>query len=397
MKIHDIKNQVQAEIDRRSSELREIAIDIHDNPELGWEEVRTSSTLASYLENNGFKVERGVADIKTAFKATYGNGKPIVCFQAELDALPGIGHACGHNLISVASVGAGIGVKAAVDKLGGQIWVMGTPAEELLGGKVIMVEKGLYNDVDTAMMIHPTTVHNWAGLKSLAAIELDIRFTGTSSHAAARPWEGVSALEALILGFSAVNSLRLHIKDRARIHGIILEGGTAANIIVEQASAKFSVRADDDQYLDELKAKVIKCFEGAALATGAKLDYKWGMQCSVLNTNMALLELWTDNMSSLGRVVEPIADLSGSVDMGNVSSVAPSIHPYVAMCADKAGSFKPPPAHSQGFAVITRSDEGLDAMIDGAKALAMTAVDVLGRPEAVKEIWAEFTKSVHPK
>ncbi|GAH88159.1 unnamed protein product, partial [marine sediment metagenome] len=235
------------------------------HPELGFQESRASAWLTQYLEENGFSVERGICELPTAFRASYGEGKPAIAILAEYDALPKMGHACGHNIIAASAVGAGIASKKAIDKFGGNILVIGTPAEELYGGKAIMAERGAFDHVDIAMIVHPGA-HDAAAIQSLACQSVEVEFFGKAVHAASRPEKGINALEAMLQSFSAINSLRQHIKDKARIHGIITDGGEAANIVPAHSAGLFIVRAEDDSYLDELKQRVINCFAGAAAA-----------------------------------------------------------------------------------------------------------------------------------
>ena len=379
-----IKQEIQEEVERHREELIELSLKIHANPELGWHEEKASGWLTDYLEENGFNVERGICDLPTAFRASYGQGKPTVAFLAEYDALPDVGHGCGHNIIGVAAVGAGIAAKNAADQLGGTILVIGTPAEELLGGKVVMVAKGAFNDVDAAMIIHPRGKSSPAGIRMSATISLDVEFWGKAAHAAAMPWDGISALEALILAINNINGWRLHIKDGSRVHGVITDGGKAANVVPEHAAGSFMVRSPNDAALDELSERVLNCFKAAELATGARLEYRWGMRCDAPRHNPALIQLWTENMKALGREVKGIIDGGGSTDMGNVSVVVPSLLPFIAI------SPEPLPAHSREWAAAAASETGMLTMLDSARGLAMTAADVISQPDTLARIKEEF-------
>jgi len=272
--IEGLKASVTGEIDARRHQLSELSLKIHSNPELGFQEVKAADWLTQYLEENGFSMERGICGLSTAFKASYGKGKPVIAILAEYDALPDLGHACGHNLIATCAIGTGVASKPAIDQLGGSILVIGTPAEELYGGKVIMADQGAFNNLDIAMMVHPGTLDT-ATTRALACQTLEVEFLGKAAHAAARPEAGINALEAMLQSFAAINSLRQHIKPTARIHGIITHGGEAANVVPARSAGRFIVRAEDDIYLDELKQKVLNCFIGASTATGARLEYKW--------------------------------------------------------------------------------------------------------------------------
>ena len=381
-----IKAEIIKNLDSRLSRLKELSLKIHDNPELGFQETKAADWLAAYLVENGFKVERGVCGIPTSFKAVYGKGKPSIGFLAEYDALPGIGHGCGHNIICACAAGAGVASKLAVDKLGGSVQVIGTPGEEGWGGKIIMSAKGAFSDIDAAMLVHPE-MYDVATMQFLACQTIDVEFFGKSAHAAASPELGINALEAMLLSFSSINALRQHIRTTARIHGIITDGGKAANIVPEHSAGTFMVRAMENSYLDELKEKVINCFAGAALQTGARLEYKWGdVRYDSMNSNLPLARLFVDNMKSLGRniVMSESEEGFGSSDMGNVSQVVPAIHPTVAI-ANKGTLL-----HSAEFAKAAASDAGMKGMLDAAKAMALTAVDLLAEPETLARVKRDF-------
>ncbi|MGD8501779.1 MAG: amidohydrolase, partial [Phycisphaerales bacterium] len=262
----ELKSRVINEIENYRDELKDLSLQIHGNPELAFQEEKAASWLTDYLQGKGFSIEKGICGLATAFRATYGKRKPAIAFLAEYDALPKLGHACGHNIIATSAVGAGIAAKLAADELGGTVQVLGTPGEELYGGKVYMVRKGAFKSVDAAMMIHPAGL-NTATTKFLACHTLEVEFFGKPAHAAARPEAGINALEAMLMSYSAINSLRQHIRDSARIHGIITDGGEAPNIVPAHTAGHFIVRAAEDSYLDELKERVINCFVGAATAT----------------------------------------------------------------------------------------------------------------------------------
>ena len=381
-----LKTSVREAVEAHRSQLSELSAKIHSNPELGLQEVKAASWLTQYLEENGFSVERGISELTTAFKASYGNGKPAIAILAEYDALPDLGHACGHNLIATAAVGAGVASKPAIDQLGGSILVIGTPAEELYGGKVIMAGRGAFDNLDIAMMVHPET-HDAATTQALACQTLEVEFFGKAAHAAASPEAGINALEAMLQSFTAINSLRQHIKSTARIHGIITDGGKAANIVPDHSAGIFIVRAEDDTYLDELKQKVLDCFAGAATASGARLKYKWGkIRYASLRNNLTLAQLFKQNMESLGRQVE-LHDPSkafGSTDMGNMSQLVPSIHASVAIAPREVA------VHSPQFAEAAASETGMRGLLDAAKALAMTVVDLVASPEIVIKVKEEF-------
>jgi amidohydrolase len=384
-----LKEKLKAELEIRRSELVRLSSDIHDNPELSFQEVKAVSWLSNYLKNNGFCVEKGVAGLATAFQATYGEGKPKIAVIAEYDALPGIGHGCGHNIIAASAVGAGVASKIVVDNLGGSIIVLGTPGEETFGSKIDMIKAGIFDDVDVAMMVHPSVL-NMAIYRTLACLPLEVEFFGKAVHAAIHPAEGVNALEAIILAFNSINSLRQHIKEQARIHGIITNGGEAPNVVPAYSAAKFIIRAPDYAYLEELQGKVLNCFKGASSASGARLKYRWGEKVyAPIKNNVAMARLFSDNLESLGRKLDIFDSRSpfGSSDMGNVSEVVPSIHPMVAIASH------PVSLHSTEFASAAASEAGYQGLLDAAKAMAMTVVDIIGRPGVLEKIKQEFRSS----
>ena len=389
MNVKKLKDSVIGEIEACRHQLRQLSLKIHSSPELGFQEVKAAAWLTQYLEENGFSIERGICELPTAFRGSYGQGKPAIAILAEYDALPELGHACGHNLIAGCAVGAAVASKPAIDRFGGSILVIGTPAEELYGGKGIMAERGAFDKVDMAMMVHPG-VHDTATTQALACVGLEVEFFGKAAHAATRPEAGINALEAMLQSFAAINSLRQHIEDKARIHGIITDGGEAANIVPAHSAGNFLVRAEDDTYLDELKERVINCFIGAATASGARLEYQWGkVRYATLRNNPTLARLFRQNMQSLGRKMQ-LSDPSkafGSTDMGNVSQIVPSIHPTVAIAPVEVS------AHSPEFASAAASEAGIKGLLDAAKALAMTVVDLVASPEIVIRIKQEFDKA----
>lgn len=389
MDIAKLKASVIGEIDTRHHQLNELSLRIHSNPELGFQENKAVAWLTQYLEENGFSIERGICELPTAFRGSYGKGKPAIAILAEYDALPRLGHACGHNLIAASAVGAGIASKPAIDRFEGSILVIGTPAEELEGGKAIMAQRGGFNNLDVAMIVHPGE-YDTAITRALACQALEVEFFGKAAHSASRPEAGINALEAMLQSFVAINSLRQHIRDKARIHGIITDGGEAANVVPAHSAGVFLVRAEDNAYLDELRQKVLNCFIGAATASGAHLEYRWGdISYAPMRNNLALAQLFRQNMESLGRKVR-LADPSsafGSTDMGNVSQLVPSIHPMVAIAPEEVST------HSLEFASAAASEAGSRGLFDAAKALAMTVVDLVANPEIITKIKEEFRQA----
>jgi amidohydrolase len=384
-----LKQRARDEIDRRKAELIDLSLRIHATPEIAFEEHRSSAMLADFLEGNGFTVERGVCELPTAFRATAGSGSPRIAFVAEYDALPGVGHGCGHNIIGTASSAAAIAVRGLLEQAGGgTVQLIGTPAEEAAGGKVYMIARGAFDGLDCAMMVHPGN-RDTAVAYALACLELEVEFHGRAAHAAARPEAGLNALDAMIIAFSSIGLLRQQVRDSARIHGIITDGGQAVNVIPHHTAAKFLVRTEEDDYMDEvLKPKVLACFEGAAKATGCELTYKYNEEAryKTMRTNLVLAEAYRANVESLGRkTVAPESKRSmGSTDMGNVSQHVPGIHPGIAIAPQHI------PIHTEDFRDLAKSEAGHRGLLDGAKALAMTGIDVLTDPELRRRMKEEF-------
>ncbi|HIC88799.1 MAG TPA: M20 family peptidase, partial [Anaerolineae bacterium] len=372
-------------------ELRERLVCVSEtlsaHPEVAFEEFESMKLLADTAEKHGFQVERGIADLPTAFRATrsgVGPG-PRIAILAEYDALPGLGHACGHNLIAAASLGAALALSRLMDRLPGQIVLLGTPAEEKGGGKMLMVDRGVFRNVDMAMMVHPS-VYNMVSRKSLASHNLIFEYFGKAAHAAAAPDEGINALNAVIALFNLVNAMRGHLPDGVRIHGIILHGGEAHNIVPDYASAQFSVRTPTSAMAGGIVEKVITCARAAAMATGARLEYEEVYHYDNMVPNPILGDLFRANLEALGRIVtEPEENgRMGSTDMGNVSHIVPAIHPYIQIADEGVAG------HTPEFREAAISPRGHQGLIDAAKAMAMTAVDLLTAPGLIEEVRAAF-------
>lgn len=379
------KQRIVQAVDELDSQLREIALTIHANPELSFFEHKASQWLTEPLVAAGFEVERGVAGLETAFRATWEGkpGGPTIALLAEYDALPEIGHACGHNLIGTSAVGAALALKQAFPELPGRIIVMGTPAEEDGGGKIIMCEQGLFDEVDAAMMCHPhkkTMVLRGA----LACVDATFSFYGKQAHASSAPEKGISALDALIHTFVAINSLRQFCKDDVRIHGIITKGGDAPNVVPEYCEAKFILRAANVRELRELTEKVYKTVHHSAEAVGARAEIKEGLVYAERNNNHALAGLFAENLEAMGIEVSdpPKKGGIGSSDIGNVGQVTATIHPYIKIT--EAGT------HTPEFTVATASEAGLVGMNQAAKALAMTTYDLCTDPALLRSVREEF-------
>jgi len=380
-----LKLKVKDSVELQRQQLTQLSLNIHDNPELGFEEEKAATWLTGYLEENGFNVERGIAGLTTAFRATYGQGSPRIALLAEYDALPKMGHGCGHNIIATSAVGAAVASKSIIDQLGGRVVVLGTPGEEVFGGKIDMVKAGAFEEIDVAMIVHPD-VRNMVTIQALACSSLEVEFFGQPAHAAAQPYKGINALEAMILAFNSINSLRQHIKGEARIHGIITDGGEAPNIVPAHSAAVFLIRAPDNEYLAELKGKALNCFTGASVANGARLEYRWkDRSYAPMKNNATLAGLFKQNLESLGRHVEDFEPRFGfgSTDMGNVSQVVPSIHPTIAIASPEVF------IHTPEFASAAASETGHEGLMDAAKAMAMTVADIL-QPGMLDKIKQEF-------
>jgi amidohydrolase len=382
-----MKERLINEVDVLREDLISISDDIHRNPELGYQEYRAVGLLTEELCKHGFSVEKGFLDMPTAFKAVFhGKGKgPAIAFMAEYDALPEIGHACGHNLIGAMSIGAAIALSKIMSDIPGQVVVFGTPAEETSGAKVVMAEKGAFDGIDAAMMIHPKDI-NATKVTSLAMDAIEFAYTGKVAQAAAAPWDGINALDAVIQLFNSVNALRLRLKPEIRIHGIITKGGVAANIIPDKAIAQFYIRGPERKYLNEVVNKVMACAQGSAIVSEATLSTRnYEFSFENLITNNELANAFEANLKYLG--VEDIDDtevFSASTDMGNVSHKVPSIHPNLAIAP------KGIVTHSVEFMKAAASPMAHDALIVGAKALSLTGYDVLTDPNLLARIKQEF-------
>ncbi|MEK4149519.1 M20 family metallopeptidase [Robertmurraya sp. FSL W8-0741] len=362
---------------------------IHEKPEIGNEEFYASSLLTEILEKEGFEIEKAVAGHETSFVARKKSLKPgpAIAFLAEYDALPGIGHACGHNIIGTTSVAAAIALSKVLDATGGEAVVFGTPAEE--GGpngsaKGSFVKHGLVEGIDAALMVHPNSETRLTS-SSLAVDPLDFEFIGKPAHAAATPHEGINALDAVIQLFNGINALRQQLTDDVRIHGIITHGGDAPNIIPEYAKARFFIRAATRAGLNEVTRKVKAIADGAALATGAKLNIiAFQNEVDNLLLNRKYDAVFKEIVEDLGETVFEEREGIGSTDAGNISQVIPTIHPYI-----KIGASDLIP-HTVPFKEAAASPRGDEALIIGAKALALTALKLITEPETLAEIKKEF-------
>ena len=368
----ELKARVAERVEARAGALDELALRIHERPELAYEERFASGALADQLSREGATVTRGAGGVETAFAAEIGTGAPVVAILGEYDALPGVGHACGHNLMGTAASLAFLALRDIAPDLRGRVRVVGCPAEERGNGKVKLIRAGVFSDVDAALMYHPGDTDEIDPLM-LAMVTLEIEFIGKAAHAAAEPDQGRNALDAVMLAWTALSALRLTVRSDSRFHGIITDGGKAANIIPDRAAATFMVRSPDNTYLKDLRRRVLACFEGAAAATGCELHATWSDVCETVSTNRPLAEAFAANAKTLGRQMKPRrpGDTHGSTDMGNVTSLVPGIHPFLSI------TDRPVAGHSTEFAAAARTPQALETMHVAAKALAMTAIDVL--------------------
>lgn len=362
---------------------------IYRNPELGYEEFKSSKAHIDLLKKHGFNVEEEYLGIKTAFKAEYIGKKngPTIAYFSEYDALPGIGHGCGHNILGATSTGSGIVLSKFVDEIGGKVVVFGTPAEETSGAKVEMAEKGAFKNIDVAMLAHPESKYIQSG-NALALYPIQFTFKGKAAHAATFPEKGINALDGAILTFNAINALREHILPSTRIHGIIKKGGEAANIVPELAVAQFYIRATYKNYLQEVLEKIINCAKGASIATGTELEIStFEAVYDNLVTNKTLSNVYKKSLISLGveNITEPEL-FNGSLDMGNVSHFCPTIHPFFNICKGGQDFI----LHTKEFAKATLTDTAYENMIKVICALVLTGIDVIKDKHLLKAIKKEF-------
>ena len=386
-KTTNIIESIDQAVEKKVADYQKIALEIHARPEVSNYEFFASEILSDKLKAEGFEVELEVAGHRTGFDARYKSDKPgpTVVFYAEYDALEGIGHACGHNLFGTTSSLAAVGLKEVIDEVGGEIRVYGTPGEE--GGengsaKGSFVREGFLDDVDFALGVHPGYKHSLTG-KSLAVDPVDVEFFGRSSHAAAAPEHGINALDAILQVYNASNALREHLPDDVRIHGVITNGGQAANVVPDYASARFYLRAKSRPVLEDLYNKFENIVKGAALQTGA--EYKFGLfQNSVDNIVPTPLfdEVYEKNLNRYGEVIadKETKDSGGSSDVGNISQVVPTIQPNIKISSEYIAG------HSLEFREASKSDLGLSSIELGAKVLAGTALEIIQNPELLEKI-----------
>jgi amidohydrolase len=380
------KKIIQDAVDSLDLELRELSLKIHSNPEISFHEYQAMNWLIEPLETAGFIIEKGLARLETSFRATWEGrkGGPTIAILAEYDALPGLGHGCGHNIIGTAAVGAALALKIAHPDLLGKIVVIGTPAEEEGGGKILMVEQGVFDEVDVAMMCHPHS-KTMVLRGGLACVDASFKFYGKEAHASAAPEKGISALDAVIQTFVAVNSLRQFFKDDIRIHGIITKGGEATNVVPAYCEAEFLLRAESIEALEVVREKVYAAARHSTEAVGARMEIEEGLIYAERNNNHALASVFKDNLEQLGEVVSdpPKRGGIGSSDIGNVGQVTATIHPYIKI-TDSAST------HTPEFVEAAASEQGMAGLNKAAKALAMTAYDICVNQDNLQKIRREF-------
>jgi amidohydrolase len=389
VKIDDAKDRAKGALDQRRAALVELSHAIHARPETAFEENYAAARLSEVLSDYGMQVESGICDLPTAFSARIGDGPLVVAICAEYDALPGVGHACGHNIIAASSVGAAVALGRVADELGLTVLVLGTPAEEGGGGKVIMLERGAFSDSHMAMMVHPWPTERLTAA-CLAVSHFDVHYQGKEAHAAAAPYEGINAGDAMAVAQVAIGLSRQQFHPGDQVHGIVLDGGQAANIIPGHVSGRFMCRARSLDELARLEPKVRRCFEAGALATGATLSFDTlSPVYSHMEADPELLALYRTNAEALGRdfaaddAGEPLPTVS--TDMANVSLALPSIHPMIAIESNGAVN------HQHEFAAACVTDSADAAVFDGALALAWTAIDAAGNPAVRERLLARYS------
>ena len=369
-----IKKSAQDAILREADALVGLSHRVHGRPELAFEERETSTWVAEALSQAGFAVTKPAYDIETAFIAKVGDGPLHIAICAEYDALPGIGHACGHNIIASSAVGAGIGLARLASDAGLTVTVIGTPAEELgeASGKILLLERGAFEGVHAAMMVHPAPFDVLMP-RMTAVATFDVRYTGKAAHAAAWPEQGINAADALTLAQTAIGLLRQQMLPTDRVHGIVTDGGDAPNIIPAHSSARYMTRSERLEDLGPLHQRVLRCFEAGALATGAKLEIVGGQSpYAHVEHDAGLAQIYGRNAEELGRSFRDLGRVSGSTDMGNVSVAVPSIHPFMGIESSPAVN------HQPDFAACCIRPAADAAVIDAAVAMAWTALDIAG-------------------
>lgn len=387
-----MKEKVLKLINKLAPELDQLSLEIYNNPELGYEEYNSCKLHKNILSKYGFKVYDNFSGVETGFKAVYKSSKEgiTVAYMAEYDALPDIGHGCGHNLLGAVSTGAGIILKEIIDEIGGTVIVFGTPAEETSGAKITYVENHEFDDVNIALIAHPGSEYTKSGT-SLALEPIQFEFHGKTAHAAAAPEKGVNALDAAISTFNSINALREHIRSDSRVHGVIINGGKAANVVPDYSKSQFYVRSTTKSYNQELLERVKNCARGAALATGTRLEItKFEFSYDNMVTNETLSNVFNEKIFEISNIKmsEPSKN-TGSIDAGQVSQACPCIHPYFDITNDKNII-----GHTREMADSTLKPYAKEQMKNTIAALVMTSVEVITNPKLYQDIKQEFENSI---
>lgn len=372
----DAKERAAQRLKEAQADLIALSHRIHAHPELGFQEEKAAAWLEEALTDEGFEVTAGVANLPTAFVARKGSGPFHVAICAEYDSLPGIGHACGHNIIAAMSVAAALAAGSVADEAGLTVSIMGTPAEEVgnASGKILMLERGVFKGVHAAMMVHPAPFDALT-MKIIAASMFDVQYTGKEAHASAFPEMGINAADALTIAQTSIGLLRQHIRPKDRIHGIVTKGGDAPNIVPAHTSAKYIIRAETVNELEELRPRVYRCFEAGALATGSKMEIIGGDKpYAEMIHDMRITAVYQRNAEALGRTFPDLGPLmeraAASTDMGNISHAIPSIHPMIGI------NSLPAVNHQPEFTAHCITPDADKALLDGALAMAWTAIDL---------------------
>lgn len=390
MDVEGLKATVCAEVDRLADQLLHASHEIHAHPELNFEEHFAHDLLVDQLHAAGLHTTPHAYDINTAFEASAGDTGFNVAVLCEYDALPGIGHACGHNVIATAGLGAGLAAAVVAAEAGGTLRIMGTPAEEGGGGTIELARRGAFDNVGAAMMVHPADA-DLIAMDTIALQELHVQFHGKAAHAAAAPWDGRNALDAAVLGYMNIAALRQHIRPTERVHGVFTKGGDKANIVPAETAMEWIVRSATIESLQPLKQRVLTSLECAATACACTIDHEWhGHTYADMIDNGPMVAAYVSNAARVGRVVvDPVAvgrRVVGSTDMGNISYLVPSIHPMIKVAADGVA------IHTMEFAEWARSAEGDKAVLDGAKMMAMTIIDLWTSAELREATTAAFAE-----
>jgi len=382
-----LATSIHRHLEEISGDLQEVAREIHHHPETAFEETRSSALLCDLLERHGFSVQRGASGMATAFVADVGREGAGVAFVCEYDALRGLGHACGHNLIGTGSAGAGIALAMALQEAGlpGRVRVVGSPAEEGGGGKIPLCHDGVFDQYDAALIFHPSD-RTMAVMYALACTHWSWAFTGRASHAASDPHQGLNALDAFVHAYNGISLWRQQLRDDARVHGFVKEGGTAPNIIPERTSGEFLTRARDGAYLREMNVRFRAIFEAAAAATGCSVELREEETYLDLRSNPVLAERMHANLAAVGLDPQPTIpwDRVGSTDVGDLSYAAPTLHPEVAIIDEGVS------CHTHDFREAADSARGYRALIQGAEALARTGAEVVADADVREAVRAGF-------